>query len=109
MNSELFGSETGHAYLLVLDGTDHTHRLAQRLLDGGHRFGVVSASAHDVVEFAAAQWHGRVWPIVADPSDPAQMDDVLARVTGRLGPISMVIDPSGLVADIARADARLTA
>lgn len=109
MTARQITAPSSRTYVLILDGTERARELGRRLLDGGDRLVVVSTSSHDVVAFSGARWSTRVWPVIADPADDAQMDEILARTTRRFGRISMVIDPSGLVADIARADARLSA
>lgn len=92
---------------MVLDGSDSTRALAHRLLRSGHRVAILSSSPHEIVEFTSARFAGHAWPVIARPEDPSQVNDALIRAAAVLGPIGMVVDPSGRIADIARADARI--
>lgn len=95
------------AVLIASDGTARTAAIVEQSLNSGTGVVVLGRTAHDVVDYLDARLGGLVWPVIADPSDPEQVADVLGRAPQRVGRVRMVIDPAGLIADIVALDERV--
>ncbi|MFT4086110.1 MAG: hypothetical protein QM658_02985 [Gordonia sp. (in: high G+C Gram-positive bacteria)] len=93
------------AVLVVTDGSRRAEQIVRSSLQNGRSVVVLGRHAHDVVPFFDAALHGRVWPVVADPDDPAQIADVISRAPQHVGAVSLVVDPSGSLSDVDAADA----
>lgn len=97
---------TTHAdtVLLIMDGSVRAHGVARQILDHGKHLAIAGTRCHDLVPYVDAGVHGRVLTVIADPADPSQIDAVIERAGETLGPVIMVVDPSGLLSDVRAAD-----
>ncbi|GAA3690818.1 hypothetical protein [Gordonia hankookensis] len=90
--------------LVVMDGSTRAHAIVHQVLRSGRNVVLTGPSSHDVVPFVDAAVRDRVWAVVSDPSDPDQVAAVIERATDIVGPVIMIVDPSGLLSDARSAD-----
>ena len=95
------------AVLVVTDGTPRSHDVVMRSVGAGYNVVVVGRQAHDVVDYLNAGLRDQVWALIADPADPGQVDHIIERAIDIAGPLMMIIDPGGLLADVGAADRRV--
>ncbi|MCM3897361.1 hypothetical protein ND991_19325 [Gordonia sputi] len=97
---------TAHAdtVVLIMDGSVRAHSLARQILDRGKNLAIAGTRGHDLVPYVDAAVRDRVVTFIADPADPTQIDAVIERASDTLGPVIMVVDPGGLLADVRAAD-----
>ena len=95
------------AVLVVTDGTLRSRDIVMRSVGSGYNVVVVGRQAHDVVDYMNAALHEQVWTFVADPADPEQVSHIIERAIDIAGPLMMIIDPGGLLADVEAADRRV--
>lgn len=95
------------AVLVVTDGTIRSHDVVMRSVGAGYNVVVVGRQAHDVVDYMNAALHEQVWAFIADPADPEQVERIIEHAIDIVGPLMMIIDPSGLLADVDAADRRV--
>jgi NAD(P)-dependent dehydrogenase (short-subunit alcohol dehydrogenase family) len=95
------------AILVVMDGTARARSIMHQILRSGRNVAVAGTSSRDLVPYVDAAVRHRVWAVVADPSDPAQIDAIIERATDIVGPVIMIVDPGGLLSDVHSADRRV--
>ena len=93
--------------LVVMDGTGRARAIVQQILRSGRNVALTGTSSHDLVPYVDASVRDRVWAVVSDPTDPAQIDAVIERATDVVGPVIMIVDPGGLLSDVHSADRRV--
>lgn len=93
--------------LVVTDGSARARAVAQQVLRSGRNLVLTGPSNRDLVPYVDASVRDRVWTVVSDPSDPAQISDIIERATDTVGPVIMIVDPGGLLVDVAAADRRV--
>lgn len=79
--------------LIVLDGTERTRTLVRGLVDNDVRTALTSDSVHELVPLLSGVRRGLIYGVVADPSDPQQIDRLLDRVRQTLGAVTVILDP----------------
>ncbi|MGV9826301.1 hypothetical protein [Gordonia sp. NPDC003429] len=99
---------TQHAdtILLVMDGSVRAHSVARQVLSAGKHLVVTGSCSRDLLPYVDAAVHDRTWVAIADPACPDQIDEVIDRATEMSGPVIMIVDPGGLLTDVATADRR---
>lgn len=96
------------AVLVVTDaGTLRSRDIVMRSVGSGYNVVVVGRQAHDVADYMNAALHEQVWTFVADLADPEQVSHIIERAIDIAGPLMMIIDPGGLLADVEAADRRV--
>ncbi|UVF78263.1 hypothetical protein NWF22_24150 [Gordonia mangrovi] len=98
------GTITADSILVIMDGSTRAHTLVHDMLRTGRRVVLTAATSHDLVPFIDASVRAQVWAVVSDPSDPEQIDSIIERADDLVGPVVMIVDPGGLLADVAAAD-----
>lgn len=98
---------SGDAILLVATDSPQTAAIVEQSVNSGAGVVVLGRTARDVVDYLAAGRRGAIWAVIADPTDPEQIADIIDRAPSRVGTIRMVIDPTGLIPDIAALDQRV--
>ncbi|MFW0787163.1 hypothetical protein AAFP35_21915 [Gordonia sp. CPCC 206044] len=93
--------------LVVLDGSLRSHAIVDQVLQSGRNVAVTGRRQHDLVPFVNAEVHDRILAIVADPAESAQIDAVIERAGDVMGPVVMIVDPGGLLGDVASADRKV--
>ncbi|ROZ84473.1 hypothetical protein [Gordonia sp. OPL2] len=93
--------------LVVVDGTPRARSIVHQILRSGRNVAVAGSSSRDLVPYVDASVRDRVWAVVADPSDPTQIDAIIERATDTVGPVIMIVDPGGLLSDVHSADRRV--
>lgn len=90
--------------LVVTDGTLRSHAIIDQILRSDRNVVVTGESVKALVPYLDAGVHDRVWAVISDPSDSDQINSIIERATDKMGPVIMVIDPAGQLADINAAD-----
>ena len=101
------GTRLCSAVLVVTDGTPRSRDVVMRSVGAGYNVVVVGRQAHDVVDYLNADLHEQVWAFIADPADPEQVSNIIEHAIDIAGPLMMIIDPAGLLADVDAADRRV--
>lgn len=92
------------AVLIVADGNRRSAAVVDQSLACGLGVAVVGLPMPEIAAFLDARHGGQVWPVRADPACPEQIAEVVGRAPRHVGRVRMVIDPSGLLTDIAALD-----
>ncbi|MFJ8044110.1 SDR family NAD(P)-dependent oxidoreductase [Kitasatospora sp. NPDC096147] len=77
-------------------GTGIGKAIARELVDAGHRVVVIGRRSAVLAAAAEELGAGRVIPVTADLTDPAQVEAAAARI-GQVGPVDVLVNNAGAV------------
>lgn len=97
-------SPTTEAVLVVLDGTARSATIVTQVLHSGRVAAVIGSDRTQLAAYRRLAAHQPIWVADADPADPAAIDRVIESATTSIGPVIIILDPSGLLADVDAAD-----